>query len=79
MAKRIRRILVALGDVGRVPAAELRKAGALARASGASIELFHALAEPSLGEAGQTKTKPGQGAAFAAPIARMVMESVLRD
>jgi universal stress protein E len=47
MAKRIRHILVALGDVGRAPSGELRKAGALARAAGASIELFHALAEPS--------------------------------
>lgn len=47
MAKRIRHILVALGDVGRAPSGQLRNAGALARASGASIELFHALAEPS--------------------------------
>src|SRR5580693_425206 len=57
MAKRIRHILVALGDVGRAPAAELRKAGALARASGASIELFHALTKPSPGAVGQTKSR----------------------
>src|SRR5580704_4781525 len=62
MAKRIRHILVALGDVGRAPAAELRKAGALARASGASIELFHALTKPSPGAVGQTGTQSGHGA-----------------
>jgi len=51
MAKRIRRILVTIGDVRRAPRSELRKAAALARATGASIELFHALAEPELGAA----------------------------
>jgi universal stress protein E len=49
MTKAIRRILVAIGDVRHAPRAELRKAAALARASGASIELFHALAEPDVG------------------------------
>jgi universal stress protein E len=48
VAKRLRRILVAIRDVRRAPQSELRKAGALARASGAAIELFHALAERDL-------------------------------
>lgn len=51
MTKQVRRILVAIGDVRHVPRNELRKAAALARASGASIELFHALAEPDVGAA----------------------------
>lgn len=60
--KRIRHILVALGDVRRAPSSELRKAGALARASGASIELFHALAAPSPGAARKKKARPGHRA-----------------
>jgi universal stress protein E len=62
MAKRIRHILVAVGDVRRPPSSELRKAGALARASVASLELFHALAEPSPGAASQKKATPGRAA-----------------
>jgi hypothetical protein len=41
--QQIRRILVAIGDLQRAPKNELRKAGTLARASGASVELFHAI------------------------------------
>jgi len=58
MARQIRRILVAIGDVRRAPRNELSKAAALARASGASIELFHALAEPDLGAAWRGVTTP---------------------
>jgi universal stress protein E len=46
MATQIRHILVAIGDVRRAPRSELRKAGALARAARATVELFHAIDEP---------------------------------
>jgi universal stress protein E len=45
MATRIRHILVAIGDLRRTPRSELRKAGALARAARAKLELFHAIDE----------------------------------
>ena len=47
MAFRIRHILVAIRDERRTARAPLRKAAALARATGARIELFHALNEPA--------------------------------
>ena len=43
MSWKIRRILVAIGDPRHVPPGQLRKAAQLAAASGAQIELFHAL------------------------------------
>jgi universal stress protein E len=46
MATQIRHILVAIGDLRRTPRSELRKAGALARAARAKLELFHAIDEP---------------------------------
>jgi universal stress protein E len=46
MATQIRHILVAIGDVQRPPRSVVRKAGVLARAAGATIELFHAIDEP---------------------------------
>jgi universal stress protein E len=46
MATQVRQILVAIGDFGRTPRGELRKAGMLARAAGAKVELFHAIDEP---------------------------------
>jgi len=46
MAKRMRRILVAIRDVTHAPKSELRKAAVLARASGAGVELFHVIDEP---------------------------------
>lgn len=46
MSFRIRRILVAIRDERRVSRSQLRKAAALARASGARIELYHAINEP---------------------------------
>jgi len=49
MAKSLKRILVTIRDVRRVPKSELRKAGALARAAGASIELFHVIDAPDPG------------------------------
>lgn len=60
MAKRVRHILVAVGDARRAPRSELRKAGALAKASGASIELFHSIAQPGFGAT--RKKKAGSGA-----------------
>jgi len=46
MNKQLRHILVAIGDVQRLAKNELRKVAALAKASGASVELFHAIDEP---------------------------------
>lgn len=46
MPFRVRRILVALREERRPPRGALRKAAELARASGARIELFHAINEP---------------------------------
>src|SRR5215469_15798877 len=46
MATHIRHILLGIGDVQRTPHGELRKAGALARAARATVELFHAIDEP---------------------------------
>ena len=49
MARQIRHILVAIRDLHHAPKNELRKAGTLARASGATIELFHAIDAPDPG------------------------------
>src|SRR5262245_8774784 len=46
MSKQPRHILVAIGDIQRPPGSELRKVAALAKASGASVELFHVINEP---------------------------------
>jgi universal stress protein E len=46
MATQIRQVLVAIGDLRRTPRGELRKAGILARAARAKMELFHAIDEP---------------------------------
>ncbi len=66
MAMQIRHILVAINDVRRAPRAELRKAAALARAAGASVELFHAITAPDPGSGfPQTVTAAQQRAALA--------------
>jgi universal stress protein E len=49
MNTRIRHILVAIHDLRRAPKSELRKAAAVARASGAGVELFHAIEAPDPG------------------------------
>ncbi|HUK03059.1 MAG TPA: universal stress protein [Steroidobacteraceae bacterium] len=46
MRMRFRRILLAVRDPAHAPRAALRKAASLARASGGSIELFHAISAP---------------------------------
>ncbi len=46
MATKIRRILVAVRDLGHPPRNELKKAAEIARASGARIELFHVVDLP---------------------------------
>jgi len=43
---RIRRILVAIGDLRHTPRSQLHKAATLARAMHARVELFHAITEP---------------------------------
>jgi universal stress protein E len=49
MPTRIRHILVAVHDLRHAPRAQLRKAGSLAKAAGATVELFHAIDEPDPG------------------------------
>ena len=44
--KKTRRILVAISDLHHVPGAVLRRTAALARATGARVELFHAVTAP---------------------------------
>jgi universal stress protein E len=62
MNDKLRRILLAVGDPQRPPRAALRKAAALARASGARIELFHALSEvPVTGRRGSLAATPDEG------------------
>ena len=46
MRSNIQHILVAIGTLKRPPTHELRKAAEVARAAGASVELFHAIEEP---------------------------------
>ena len=62
MKTQIRRILVAIGDLRHAPKNELRKAATLARKSGASIELFHAITEPDPGRS-YTKTPTAKAVA----------------
>jgi universal stress protein E len=50
VSRKIRRILVAIRDVDRVPPSQLRKAATIARATGARVELFHANGEPLIPE-----------------------------
>ncbi len=59
MANRIRHVLVAIRDLRRTPRGELRKAGALARAAGATVELFHAIEEPDPGASFPETTTAG--------------------
>ncbi|MFO1427786.1 MAG: universal stress protein [Steroidobacteraceae bacterium] len=48
MKRTIRRILLAVRDTEQVPAAALAKAAAIARGTGAALELFHVIGEPLL-------------------------------
>ena len=48
MKLKIKRIVLAIRDVDRIPAATLRKAGRLARGLGASVELFHAVTDTAM-------------------------------
>lgn len=57
MTTRVRRILVAVRDLQHLPANQLRKAATLAKASGASIELFHAIMEPDPGAVTRTRSR----------------------
>jgi universal stress protein E len=49
MSKPLRQILVAIRELSHAPKSELHKAAALARASGASLELFHVIDSPDPG------------------------------
>src|SRR5581483_4582899 len=67
---RMRRILVAIGDLRRTPRSQLRKAATLARSMHASIELFHAINEPVVAHLAHRRAD--FGAVFA--LARDVVE-----
>lgn len=49
MSKKLRHILVAVGNLKHSPKKELHKAAALAKAAGATVELFHVIDEPDPG------------------------------
>jgi universal stress protein E len=74
MATRIRHILVAIRDVRHAPQSELRKAAALARSAGATVELFHSIDEPDPGvgwpETATAETVARRRAAIAARCGR---------
>ncbi len=58
MAKTIRNILVAIRDLDHAPKSQLHKAAALAKASGAEVELFHVVDEADPGRSyPETATK----------------------
>jgi universal stress protein E len=71
MAKQIRHILVAIRSLEHAPKNELHKAGALAKASGASVELFHVIDELDPGRSyPETATKEAVEERRAAIVAR---------
>jgi universal stress protein E len=71
MAKQIRHILVAIGNLQHAPKNVLHKAAALARGSGASVELFHAIDEPDPGRSyPETATKESVDKRRAAIVAK---------
>ena len=86
MNKQFRHILVAVGDVQRPPKSELRKVAALARSSGATVELFHAIDEPdpwrSYPETATSEAVKKQRAAIVAkreaPLQRLARDPLLR-
>ena len=55
----IKRILVAVGEFGRKPSPQVLKAAQLARACGATIELFHSLTQPVCLDYGDMDEVPG--------------------
>ena len=71
---KLKRILLAVRDLKAPPRAALRKAAALARASGAAIELFHALTEPASATAtaapARTRGATARSASAAEPLAQ---------
>jgi universal stress protein E len=77
VAQRIRHILVAIGNLERPPRSALRKAAVIARASGASIELFHAIDAPDPGRSYPETSTLAEVAAQRAAI-RTSIESRLR-
>jgi universal stress protein E len=74
MTKAIKRILVAVREVDSIPATTLAKAGAIARANGARIELFHALNQPLALEAVRGAGRPDSPTEMAERIARRSRE-----
>ena len=82
MSKPLRHILVTIRELSSAPKSELRKAGALARAAGASLELFHAIDTPDPGvswpETATADTVAAQRGRIAAR-ARRRLEQFARD
>ncbi|HUL46226.1 MAG TPA: universal stress protein [Steroidobacteraceae bacterium] len=82
MSGRIRHLLVAIHDLRHAPRAQLRKAGSLARAAGARVELFHVIDEPdpaaSWPETGTAEFVTRRRAAIAAGSLRK-LERLARD
>jgi universal stress protein E len=69
MARSLRHILVAIRDLRHASRSELRKAGMLARASGASVELFHVIDTPDPGVSWPEPAAAGTVAARRAGVA----------
>jgi universal stress protein E len=82
MAKSFRHILVTIRELRHAPKSELRKAGALARAAGASVELLHVIDTPDPGvswpETATADTVTAQRATIAAR-GRRRLERLARD
>lgn len=79
----IRRILLAVKDTRRATSAELSKAATLARATGAELELFHAISTPLAFEAftgkAMQKLQDAQSATHLARLERMAAPLRRRD
>jgi universal stress protein E len=71
MAKQLQHILVAIGSLKHAPKKELHKAAVLAKAAGASLELFHVIDQPDPGRSyPETATLEGVQKERAAIVAK---------
>lgn len=78
MPKGFRRILVAVRDPEHAPSAALRKAAALARPAGASVELFHAVNAPIATRAIRSGARRGNPAEARDEIAARTVQRLQR-
>jgi universal stress protein E len=83
MNEKMRKILVAIRNPSNTPHAQLSKAAAVARASGASIELLHAITEPVICDGASHMERPSSVAhddiAASRRLARMQRSPVFKD